>query len=209
MHRAGKGKGQGKSKHSLREDGRESAFAGGHFPWWPADQPDAAYITLPLGDEVGLLPDTGAHDNLCGEFWARRLADRCKRAGVRNLQYELPGARAVQGVGGQQTATAEVDLATGTLDVEGRLHASTHRAPCLDNSHVPGLLGIKALKKEDALIRCSTGEMWFLGRGGIDMKFSPGTRHFQMREAPGGHWMLPVSQFFAPQPAQSSGAPPS
>ena len=210
MRRAGKGKGQGKSKHSRREDRHESANAGGHFPWWPADhhETDAAYITLPLGDEIGLLPDTGAHDNLCGEHWARRLADRCKRAGVRNLQYKLQ-ARAVQGVGGQQTATAEVDLATATLDVEGRMHTNTYRAPCLDNSNVPGLLGIKALKHEDALIRCSTGEMWFLGQGGVDMKVSPGTRHFQMREAPGGHWMLPVSQFFAPQPAQSSGAPPS
>ena len=127
---------------------------------------------------------------------------------MRNLQYKLQ-ARAVQGVGGQQSATFEVDLATGTLDVEGRLYESFYRAPCLDNSNVPGLLGIKALKHEDALIRCSTGEMWFLGRGGMDMKVSPGIRHFQMREALGGHWMLPVSQFFAHQPASSSGAPPS
>ena len=102
-----------------------------------------------------------------------------------------------------------MNMATGTLDVEGNIHSSHYQAPCLDNSNVPGLLGIKALKLEDALIRCRTGEMWFLGSGGVDLRVSPGTRHFQMREAPGGHWMLPVSQFFAPQPAQSSGAPPS
>ena len=112
----------------------------------------------------------------------------------------------MQGVGGQQAATYEVELATGTHDVDGNRHFSSYKAPCLNNSNVPGLLGIKALKFEDALIRCSTGEMWFLGAGGVELKVSPGTRHFQMREAPGGHWMLPVSQFLAQQ-SSSSHAP--
>ena len=37
--------------------------------------------------------------------------------------------------------------------------------------------------------------MWFLGRGGADIKPSPGSRHFQMRKAKSGHWMLPISRF--------------
>ena len=96
-------------------------------------------------------------------------------------------------------------LATGTHDVDGNLHRDVYQAPCLNNSNVPGLLGIRALKALDAVIRCSTGEMWFLGSGGMKMELSPGTRHFQMKQAPGGHWMLPVSQFFAQQPAPSPG----
>ena len=95
-------------------------------------------------------------------------------------------------------------LSTGTHDVDGNHHRDRYSAPCLNNSHVPGLLGIKALKAYDAVIRCSTGEMWFLGSGGMKMELSPGTRHFQMKQAPGGHWMLPVSQLIAQRPAASS-----
>ena len=40
---------------------------------------------------------------------------------------------------------------------------------------MPGLMGIKHLKKEEALIRCRTGEMWFWGQGGVEIKASPGT----------------------------------
>ena len=60
---------------------------------------------------------------------------------------------------------------------------------------MPGLLGIRSLKKCDALIRCKTGEIWFLGKGGVEVKPSPGSRCFQMKEAPSGHWMIPISHF--------------
>ena len=80
QRRKGKGKGQGKSKHAdtLTEVDDRSVLANAsvHYPWWPADvdgDMESAFITQPLGDEVGILPDTGAHDNLCGDKWARRL----------------------------------------------------------------------------------------------------------------------------------------
>ena len=95
-------------------------------------------------------------------------------------------------------------MATGTNDVEGENHVSQFQAPCIRDSNVPGLLGIKSLKAEDALIRCSTGEMWFLGQGGVEIRPSPGSKHFQMKEAPGGHWILPVSTFIAQGGAASA-----
>ena len=149
QRRKGKGKGQGKSKHSLNEDRSELAAASGNYPWWPADMLDdteSAFITLPLGDEVGILPDTGAHDNLCGDRWAQRLGLRCKAAGVTCKQKPLEQARAVQGVGGQQAATFEVNMATGTLDVEGNIHSSHYQTPCLDNSNVPWALRHQGLE---------------------------------------------------------------
>ena len=65
----------------------------------------------------------------------------------------------------------------------------------VEDSGLPGLLGTISLERLDALIRVRTGEMWFLGAGGVKMDFSPGTRHFQMVKAPSGHWFLPVSKF--------------
>ena len=72
----------------------------------------------------------------------------------------------------------------------------TFSAPCVQNSPIPGLPGLDSLETHDALIRCRTGEMWFLGPGGIaELKTSPGTRPFQMAKSKSGHWLLPVSRF--------------
>ena len=54
---------------------------------------------------------------------------------------------------------------------------------------------LEKLEKNDALIRCKTGEMWFLGSGGVQIIPSPGSRHFQMKKARSGHWMLPINKF--------------
>ena len=99
QRRQDRGKGQGRSTTSRSKDSSESASAGGTYPWWPATE--EAYITQPLGDEIGLLPDTGAHDNLCGDRWAQSLQERCEAAGAFYDQKALAQQRAVAGVGGQ------------------------------------------------------------------------------------------------------------
>ena len=170
------------------------------MPWWPVNDDtdaDSTFLVEQLGEnEVGILPDTGAHDDLCGDAWAQRLAARCNAAGQPIEQRVLDQPRVVQGVGkGHQAAAYEVILTTATNDVDGNNVIGQFRAPCLRHSGVPGLMGIKTLKAKDALIRCSTGEMWFLGKGGVDIRVSPGSKHFQMKESPGGHWMLPVAAF--------------
>ena len=115
-------------------------------------------------------------------------------------------ARVVKGVGkGSQSATYQVTLATATDDVEGGNVEDELTAPCLENSAVPGLLGIKALKAKGALVRCKTGEMWWLGPGGAEINISPGSRHFQMKEAPSGHWLLPISAFRRPKRCWKTG----
>ena len=174
-------------------------------PWWPAeaDTPEDPelfqhYISaLSLADgEVGLLPDTGAHDGLCGSHWAVSQAKHCQTADKPLSQRPLKDPRTVQGVGkGSQQAEFEVTLTCGLQDVDGNFHEQEYTAPCLDDSHIPGLMGIKSLKNLDALIRCKTGEMWFLGSGGATIRTSPGSKHFQMKEARSGHWLLPVSKF--------------
>eukprot|EP00973_Karenia_brevis_P027707 3819092-Karenia_brevis.AAC.1 len=64
-------------------------------------------------------------------------------------------------------------------------------------------MGIKSLRRNDAVIRCKTGEIWFLGKGGVKIEASPGSRHFQMKEAKSGHWLLPINRFS--NDAKSSG----
>ena len=92
--------------------------------------------------------------------------------------------RTVKGVGkGSQTAQYEVTITGGLQDFDGELYEEVYKAPCLENSGVPALMGIQSLRRNDALIRCRTGEICFLGQGGwVNIEPSPGIRHFQMQE---------------------------
>ena len=147
-------------------------------------------------NEVGLMPDTGAHDGLCGSIWARKQAAVCMEYQKRVDQQQLQEPRYVAGVGqGSQKAEYKTILSTGMVDTSGQYWEETYEAPCLDDSPVPGLVGIQSLEKNDALIRCKTGEIWFLGQGGVKIEPSPGSRHFQMKKAQSGHWMIPISRF--------------
>ena len=70
-------------------------------PWWPAEpeeqSSDEVYLNKMLlsDDEVGLMPDTGAHSGLCGSFWARKQATVCAEYGKYVGQERLPETRHV------------------------------------------------------------------------------------------------------------------
>ena len=178
----------------------------GYGPWWPQEDSQGHYLGRPLeldDGEVGLMPDTGAHDGLCGDKWARSQADHCRQHNKPVGQRKLEQPRNVKGVGhGSQTADYEVELACGLQDVHGQLHEETYRAPCIEGWDGPGLMGIQSLERNDALIRCKTGEIWFLGQGRVHIQPSPGSRHFQMKKARSGHWMIPISRFTKNAPSK-------
>ena len=88
----GKGK-KGKGKGPWRREP--------YYPWWPGElESIEVYQALQMNDdEVGLMPDTGAHDNLCGEIWARRQAQVCISANREISQQAMDNPRVVKGVG--------------------------------------------------------------------------------------------------------------
>eukprot|EP00959_Pyramimonas_sp_CCMP1952_P345225 7229689-Pyramimonas_sp.AAC.1 len=64
-------------------------------------------MALPC-EEVGLMPDTGAHGGLCGDQWARRQAAKCCEYQKKVNQQSLIEPRYVAGVGnGSQQANYE------------------------------------------------------------------------------------------------------
>jgi hypothetical protein len=143
---------------------------------------------------------------LMGSAWARAQANICKRAGRPVSQTVLERPREVQGVGnGSQTASYSVTLQAGLVDIEGKPYEESFTAPCLAESQIPGMMGIQSLKRNNALIECKTGKMWFLGNGGAEIKPSAGSRCFQMREAKSGHWLLPISKFSTTMKPKSAG----
>ena len=149
-------------------------------------------------EEPCLLPDTGAKDGLCGEEWAVHAGEWARARGHQWKVGKLPERRVVRGVGsGSQHADDYVDIPIGLEDKRpGQKNwLGMYRAAVVRNSSLPALLGIDSLKKHNAVIRCRTGEIWFLDNA--DVKIQPqGTYvHCQMKQARSGHWFLPVGRF--------------
>ena len=150
---------------------------------------------LPAG-KTSLLPDTGAHSSLTGDRFAHAQAALAQEHGHASSQNRLPEIRRVRGVGsGSKECEYSCTVPVGLVTTDGEHFVDSFTAPTVNDSEIPGLLGIDALKRMDALIRCKTGDMLFLGKGGVKLEVSPGTKHFQMVEAMSGHWLLPVHNF--------------
>ena len=88
------------------------------FPWWPRplDELSITYHTRTKlhGEREGLLPDPGAHGNLFGNKFVKRLTDLALAAGYKesDVKWEdLPAPIPVGGVGaGAQHARRQVTI---------------------------------------------------------------------------------------------------
>ena len=149
-------------------------------------------------DEPMVLPDTGAKDGLCGDAWALHAAEWVLNHGHgRKHKFDKLKERInVSGVGaGSQSAEDQILLPVGLQGTDGKHHLSHYRAAVVRNSNIPALLGIDSLTRLNAVIRCSTGEIWFMDSKGCDVTPKGDSVHLQMKRARSGHWFLPVGRY--------------
>ena len=97
-------------------------------PWWEEDRKEESaeetcYQSSRLrldADEVGVMPDTGAHDNLSGSVQAVRQAEAALAKGRQPGQTPLDTPRRVAGVGQHsQECTHQVNLPISITDTDG------------------------------------------------------------------------------------------
>ena len=69
--------------------------------------------------------------------------------------------------------------------------------PCVQQSTLPGLMGLEALRKTRAVLDFSKMELHFLGPAEYELGhcLPPGTDTFDLEVAPSGHLVLPCSEF--------------
>ena len=62
---------------------------------------------------------------------------------------------------------------------------------------LPMILGLKFMRSKNAVLKMTPGRamLTFLGPGGYEITWSPGTQHFPLRCAPSGHMVLPLGDF--------------
>ena len=94
-----------------------------------------------------------------------------------------------------QVTREGITVPVGLEGTDSKKHLCAYRAAIIRGSDVPALLGIDALRRMDALIRCRTGEMWFLGEKGCDITPKGKHVHLQMKKGKSGHWYLPSGRF--------------
>eukprot|EP00971_Amphidinium_carterae_P292035 5797397-Amphidinium_carterae.1 len=162
-----------------------------------------AKTTLRDGRE-GLLVDVGAHDNLCGEQWVKRV-ERNLSHGALTVRYEdMKKPLSVEGVGnGAQVCRQKVVVPLVLPDGE----PGTYEAPVIADSGVPGLLGLKALVRNKAVIDCANMKLYFIGPGDAKIVLPPGSKEYDLEQAESGHMLLPISSTTSAATCASSSGP--
>ena len=166
------------------------------------------HIRTQLADgRLSLIIDPGSVGNLCGDKWAKSVAQAAARNGKNPSYEERAKPLNVSGVGhGSQSAPFDCSLPISLKQVDGLTVTSGKvTTPAVSNSDLPGLLGLTALRKNKAIIDFSTMKMYFTGPGNYDLDraLPPGTDCFQCELAPSGHMVLPCCEY-DDKPAQHS-----
>ena len=107
---------------------------------------------------------------------------------------KLKKVNSIDGVGAKpstcsQTAVVPIALPDGTL--------ATYSASLIDESDVPALLGLNSLTEKSALVDTMHDQVILVGKGGFELRLSPGSTVLQCQRSPTGHLMLPASNWEA------------
>ncbi len=145
----------------------------------------------------GLVIDPGAVNNVCGDVWARRVEAEAKKAGQGTTWAQLNQRQNLQGVG-SGTSTASQGVALPFCLEDGTV--GNYRATVLDDSQVPGLLGLATLKRLGAVLDLQSDRLIIPGPGGVKMHSSPGSKHLRLYAAPSGHLILPMCEWQSARP---------
>ena len=122
----------------------------------------------------------------------------CTEAGHTVTNSQLSRPLQVRGVGrpiSEGTAQRTFPIAPLVQDGHGGQHnLSTYTAPVIPNSPAPALLGLAALRANQAILECEPGPLHLCGPGRQLLQLPAGSRTYQLEESPSGHGLLPCSE---------------
>ena len=148
------------------------------------------------------MVDPGAYDNLGGDEFYYRVGNKAMQAlgkskmehvlSIKPLSKEL----GIQGVGqGQQRVTESASVITGmTEDKE----LSSFSSPIARNSQLPGLLGLKTLKRLNSVVDCRPGcSALYTAENpeDIEINIKNTGKKRKLVTAPSGHLLLPCTDY--------------
>jgi len=150
---------------------------------------------LPDG-RPSLLVDPGSVANLCGDKWAQECAKMALQHGLKPSQNKRTRPLSVMGVGnGNQTCTHDCTLPIAMSRENDTAVAGSFTTPVVANSELPGLLGLKTMRNNRAVLDMVNLQLHFCGPSDINLTMPPGTKSFQLEISPSGHLVLPCTDF--------------
>ena len=107
----------------------------------------------------------------------------------------------VSGVGnGSQQCHYDCDLPVALRPVgQGKLQHGVLQVPAVQDSDLPGLMGLTALKSNNAILDFNTLTLYFCNSSSYDLSkaLPKGTDRYQLETAPSGHLVLPCCEYRA------------
>ena len=81
--------------------------------------------------------------------------------------------------------------------IDGTHSWCTFQIPVVNDSTLPGLLGLQSLRDRNAILDMKTLRLHFCGPGDYDLlpALPPGTESYQCELAPSGHLVLPCGEY--------------
>ena len=158
-----------------------------------------AETRLRSGEPVIVL-DTGSVGNIGGDEWSLDVATHASQHGRKNMVKQVKRDRplSISGVGqGSQECKFNCHLPVALERINGEFSKGTIEIPTVKDSPIPGLLGLKAMRAQRAIIDTSTLQIHFVGPGDYNLgqTLPPGTETFQCVLTPSGHMALPCGKF--------------
>lgn len=153
---------------------------------------------LPDG-RPSLIVDPGSVGNLCGDTWAKEVAEHAKNHGRKPGFTRRQQPLKVSGVGhGAQQCHYDCSLPVALRPSDSNESSIGNIViPAVHKSELPGLLGLTALRKNNAILDFATLELHFQGPGRQPLRqhLPAGTETFPLELAPSGHMVLPCCEY--------------
>ena len=166
------------------------------FPWWPLTQAYHGMTQLPDG-RLSIIVDPGAWTNLIGAKLARQLVQRALKHGHKPQQVPMERLN-VQGVGnGSQACNFKLQCPIAVPHDDGNAHLHKISAPIVEGtgSDLPGLLGLRSLETDRAILDTGNRMLHFPGPGTTELVLPPGSVSIPLEKAPSGHLVIPIDQY--------------
>ena len=164
------------------------------------------YAAFPIQTKLkdgrpSIIIDPGSVGNLCGDKWAKEVALMAKANGRKPAHQRRERALQVSGVGnGSQQCHYDCHLPVAIRPEGGRvLQHGVLEVPAVENSDLPGLMGLSALKKNRAILDFNSLTLYFCGKDQYNLgaALPADTDRYQLETAPSGHLVLPCCEYKA------------
>ena len=132
-----------------------------------------------------------------GATLARKLAKRALASGHHPKQIPMEQL-SVQGVGnGCQQCNYKLQCPIAVPHADGHSHIHKISTPIVEGTgaELPGLLGLRSLETDRAILDTGNKILHYPGPGEIEIKLPPGSISIPLEKAPSGHLVMPIDEY--------------